>query len=137
MTWRFKACDRCGGDLTMDDGEWRCWQCGHIYFPPRRLDPLLRFDPAAIQSTDETGTDETGNKRRRRSTGPRKINTVIQVSERNAEKWWARNREIGDFSVAGPSVKEISHLIGRHATHVRSVKDELSEMRQASQTLSV
>ena len=133
MTWRFKACDRCGGgDLTMDDGEWRCWQCGHIYFPPRRLDPLFRFDPTAIQSTDETA-----NKRRRRSTGPRKINTVIQVSERNAERWWARNREIIDYLDAGKSVKEISFLIGRHAGHVRSVKDELSEMRAAEQSLSV
>ncbi len=27
-----KACVRCGGDLTLDEGDWLCLQCGRYYY---------------------------------------------------------------------------------------------------------
>lgn len=29
----FKACIKCHGDLTNDDTEWKCIQCGTYYYP--------------------------------------------------------------------------------------------------------
>ena len=31
-----KGCEKCGGDLVHDDGDWRCWQCGEYYYSSRR-----------------------------------------------------------------------------------------------------
>lgn len=30
--FRFKACTKCGGDLTLDEGDWLCLQCGKYYY---------------------------------------------------------------------------------------------------------
>jgi len=30
--YRIKACGRCGGDLALDDGDWRCLQCATYYY---------------------------------------------------------------------------------------------------------
>ena len=27
-----KSCVRCGGDLTLDEGDWLCLQCGRYYY---------------------------------------------------------------------------------------------------------
>lgn len=32
--WNLKACTRCSGDVYEEGGETRCWQCGHILYPP-------------------------------------------------------------------------------------------------------
>ena len=31
MLCRLKGCDRCTGDLVMDEAEWKCIQCGRYY----------------------------------------------------------------------------------------------------------
>jgi hypothetical protein len=31
--YRFKACQKCGGDLMLDNEEWLCCQCGRYYYP--------------------------------------------------------------------------------------------------------
>ena len=33
MLCKLKACRKCDGDLILDGDEWRCWQCGHYYYP--------------------------------------------------------------------------------------------------------
>ena len=33
MLCRLKECQKCRGDLVLDGEEWRCWQCGHYYYP--------------------------------------------------------------------------------------------------------
>ena len=30
--FRFKECLKCGGDLTPDEEDWKCFQCGRIYY---------------------------------------------------------------------------------------------------------
>lgn len=35
--YRFKACQKCGGDLQLDDEEWLCCQCGRHYYPKPML----------------------------------------------------------------------------------------------------
>jgi hypothetical protein len=33
MNWfHLKACLKCGGDLVLDEGDWRCLQCGTYYY---------------------------------------------------------------------------------------------------------
>ena len=32
MLFRLKGCDKCGGDLSLNDGDWQCFQCGRYYY---------------------------------------------------------------------------------------------------------
>ena len=37
MDWFLLACcPKCQGDLVLDEGDWRCMQCGTYYYPTRR-----------------------------------------------------------------------------------------------------
>lgn len=47
MMYRFKACQRCGGDLMLDDGAWLCCQCGRHYYPKSMLVGTQGHPPAA------------------------------------------------------------------------------------------
>ena len=50
MDWRFKACGACTGDLTLEDGAWRCWQCGRYdYGAPPGLEHLLHGEREGLQ----------------------------------------------------------------------------------------
>ena len=35
MLYLFKGCGKCEGDFLMDSDEWRCFQCGRVYYPTR------------------------------------------------------------------------------------------------------
>ena len=54
-----KDCGRCGGDLIMDDGDWRCLQCGQYYYgeigqPAPSLEPVVKV-PAVLVLEAECG----------------------------------------------------------------------------------
>jgi len=64
VNWfHLKACVKCGGDLVLDEGDWRCLQCGSYYYiglyregQPmkwRRLQP--NSGKATASSADLTG----------------------------------------------------------------------------------
>lgn len=65
MNWfHLKACVKCGGDLVLDEGDWRCLQCGSYYYvglyregQPMKW-PHLRTNPYdGPVSTDRPGPD--------------------------------------------------------------------------------
>jgi len=35
--YKLKACDKCKGDLTLDEGDWRCVQCGNVYYTEKPI----------------------------------------------------------------------------------------------------
>ena len=96
-TVKVKGCNRCGGDLVLDDGDWRCWQCGQYYYAssPNHADGSLP-DPlkerAASVPSDHTSVSPAGpmygeaqpRSRPRKAYGARSarnINSVIRAKK--------------------------------------------------------
>ena len=44
MDWFLLACcPKCQGDLVLDEGDWRCMQCGTYYYPTRHANGRRRL----------------------------------------------------------------------------------------------
>ena len=118
MFWRLKSCSRCSGDLAQEDGEWRCLQCGHYYYPdlPRAIEASLELEtPSAVTS---------GYRQRSRGYGGDDVN-----SETRSERWWSDNRQIIAYLDEERTVGEISALTGLNERHVRAVRERLADVR--------
>ncbi len=108
---RFKSCGKCGGDLVLDYDEWRCFQCGRIYYPQRSAMELL-LDPMEVHhplATDiSPGEPELDRKRRKARRSPRRINSAIAAKQRSEENWWSANQQVIHHLDQGKKVREIS-----------------------------
>ena len=125
MICQLKSCEKCQGDLVIDDEGWRCWQCGRYYYstPPTS-------DPPPTRKQEGSPTAGTGERRRgphRRSV--RDINLVIAARDRSEDRWWDRNREVIEHLDEGKSVRDISTLIGRGQRQIRVVRERLRDIR--------
>ena len=145
---KVKGCNKCGGDLVLDESDWRCWQCGQYYYPgsPRAADhngpePSDRWSPQwSPERNGEPsngpidGANQPGTKQRRGygARSARNINSVIRAKKTSDEKWWARNRQIIEYLDQGLSVREIATLVGRGERQIRVVRERLAEFRAAS-----
>lgn len=89
MLYKFKGCRKCGGDLLQDSDEWRCFQCGHAYYPRRSI-AELRVEAATDQ--DRQFQFETERPVVRRSV--RHLTPDHQVTRSNEEKWLEKNRQV-------------------------------------------
>ena len=122
--WRLKSCSRCRGDLAMEEGEWRCFQCGHYYYP-NTLEPVGHPpDPDPLRVG--------GLRRRRKSHGGiagRNINAVIRARSNGNEEWWSRNRQIIAYLEGGLTVREIARLTARSPRKIREVRERLADFR--------
>ncbi len=128
MLCKFKSCRKCGGDLVLDDDEWRCWQCGRYYYP---LLPPTDFrvvaDPPVRVLVPVGRTVNVGFRRGRRSA--RDINSVISAKVRSEILWWSRNRETIRLLDEGRSVREIAAQLGRGSRQIRIVRERLNDLR--------
>ena len=135
----FKGCQKCGGDLVFDEGDWKCWQCGHYYYA-RAAGPIpepdaTSLDESVIPSDLEDGAQVSSRRGRRRgygARGERNINAVIRAKEASDEKWWARNREIIEQLDRGLSVRDIARLVGLGERQIRVVRERLADLRSAA-----
>ena len=147
-TVKVKGCNRCGGDLVLDDGDWRCWQCGQYYYAgsPDHADGTFR-DPseerAASVHSDHTIVSSSGpmyveaQPPRRPRTGygarsARNINSVIRAKKTSDERWWVRNRQIIEYLDQGLSVREIAIRVERSERQIRVVRERLTELRAST-----
>ncbi len=138
MLCRFKSCEKCEGDLVLDYDEWRCFQCGRIYYPQRTPMELL-LDPMEVHhplSTDVSpGEEDLDRKRRKARRSPRRINSLIAAKSRSDEKWWSKNRLVIHHLDQGKKVREISEIVGRGARQIRVVRERLCDLRATAPEL--
>lgn len=136
MQCRLKECQKCQGDLVLDGEEWRCWQCGHYYYPN---EPEFIMD--APQQMVMTEGGELGGikpRRRRRSRwAVRDINNLIVAKNRSEKKWWDRNRDLIQLLDNGKTVKEIAMAVGRSERQIRVIREQLNDLRAVTEMSTV
>ena len=130
MLCQLKCCQKCEGDLVLDGEEWRCWQCGHYYYPETSL-PELRVDESgSVTLIVEADPPGVAHRRRRRSRwAVRDINRLIVAKDRSEQRWWSRNEHLIKLLDNGQSVKEIALVSGRSERQIRVIREQLNDMR--------
>ena len=142
MFCQFKGCSKCGGDLVLDQGDWRCWQCGQYYYTKRavavegsysvQVEDASKCVSAHPPTLDELPEEKHRSKRKAYGArSARNINAVIRAKKTSDERWWARNQEIIEYLDLGLSVSEVSRQMGRGQRQVRIVRERLSDIRAA------
>ncbi|MFQ6027466.1 MAG: helix-turn-helix domain-containing protein [Dehalococcoidia bacterium] len=130
MMCKLKSCEKCSGDLVLDTDEWRCWQCGHYYYPKIDLPELPLMNGTDAPSEDPSDLPGAPQRRRRRSRwAVRDINALIVAKDRSEQRWWNRNQQLIQYLDEGRSVREISALVGRSERQVRVVREQLNDLR--------
>ena len=128
MLCKLKACWKCAGDLVLDGDEWRCWQCGHYYYPKPLFSDLSPDVADAERHRTVAGRMIAVHGRAGRRAA-RDINSVIAAKDRSDHRWWARNQSIIRFLDEGRTVREISALIGRGQRQIRVIRERLNDLR--------
>ena len=130
MFCQLKGCGKCGGDLVLDQWEWRCWQCGRYYYPERSPWELL-IDPAELQHPLAAQEVEPERKRRK-STRSRRINSAIAATDRSDSRWWDRNHEVITYLDQGKTIREIAEIVGAGPRQIRNIRERLSDLRTSA-----
>lgn len=134
MLCRLKNCPKCSGDLVLDGDEWRCWQCGHYYYPRLSLPELPSDAPDPGSSEDPADLPGVTQKRRRRSRwAVGDINALIVAKDRSEQRWWSRNEQLIKYLDEGKSVREIAALVGRSERQIRVVREQLNDLRAVTE----
>ncbi len=130
MLCQLRSCQRCQGDLVLDGEEWRCWQCGHYYYPKSDLPELMLDDLGSAMLSVETDSPGLKPRRRRRSRwAVRDINTLIVAKDRSEKKWWNRNEYLIKLLDGGQTVKVIAQSSGRSERQIRVIREQLKDLR--------
>ncbi len=127
MLYLFKGCGKCSGDLLMDTDEWRCFQCGRVYYPTRPPEEQL-LDRVAIQESAVIGADLDRPKVRRSA---RHLNPVVAATRSNEEQWWNKNRQVILHLDQGKKVREIAEIVGKGPRQIRVVRERLRDLRSS------
>jgi hypothetical protein len=127
MRCQLKGCGKCGGDLVFDAQDWRCWQCGRYYYPERSPWELL-LDPAESQHPLGVQAEEPERKRRK-ATRSRRINSAIAATYRSDNRWWGRNQQVISLLDQGKTVREIAEIVGAGPRQIRVIRERLYDLR--------
>jgi hypothetical protein len=134
MLCRLKICQKCSGGLVLDGDEWRCWQCGHYYYPRIALPELLLDAPNPSSSEDPEDLPGVAPRRRRRSRwAVGDINALIVAKDRSEQRWWSRNEQLIKYLDEGKLVREIAGLVGRSERQIRVVREQLNDLRAVTE----
>ena len=139
----------------MEDGDWRCVQCGKYYYgdtvespmtsPPRQLSAdaqaatrngSARLDPrptALLNTAPAAHTEKGPNGRQRdgyRPRSPRNLNSLVEAKAAGEAKWWGHNKQIIDYLEQGLAVGAISLLTTRGPRQIRVVRERLADLRE-------
>lgn len=125
MFCKLKGCGKCGGDLVLEQTEWRCWQCGRYYYPERSARELLTH-PVDLQ---DRLLGQEPERKRRKDTRSRRINSAIAATDRSDSRWWDRNRQVITYLDQGKSIREIAEVVGAGPRQIRNIRDRLSNPR--------
>ena len=157
MLCRLKNCGKCGGDLVLDEADWRCVQCAQYYYGDtgERLDlssngrsiadpqgpeqngisdsKLALAEPQPANDPAHGG-ESNGRKGRGRygSRSSKSIDSFVQAKGARETGWLDRNKDIIEYLEKGLSTREISQITDRGLRHVRMVRERLAEVRAAA-----
>lgn len=132
MLYRFNGCGKCSGDLVSDADEWRCFQCGRIYYSESSpMEPLQFPTKGECPLPTEVTPREVGRGRMRRNA--RRINAVIASHKRSDEKWLSMNQGVIRQLDQGKSVRDISEMLGRNPRLIRGIRERLCDLRASGQ----
>ena len=127
MMYLFKSCRKCCGDLIQDGDEWRCFQCGRVYYPNKSPVELqlgaAKFEQVAVGERVMV----------RRSA--RHMNPVLAATRFNKEQWWSKNETVIYHLDQGKKVREISEIVGQGPRQIRVVRERLRDLRTAEPEL--
>lgn len=130
MLCQLRSCQRCQGDLVLDGEEWRCWQCGHYYYPKSTLPELMLDDSGSVMLSVDADPPGMMPRRRRRSRwAVRDINTLIVAKDRSEKKWWNKNEDLIKLLDGGQTVKIIAQSSGRSERQIRVIREQLNDLR--------
>ena len=147
-----KSCGKCGGDLVLDESDWKCMQCAKYYLgdsvspsegtyslhPSVTPGQPVRPEPDFIlnrQASDQTDSHESPQRRfrnRRRSRSTRSINSLVNATHVSDARWWARNRQVIEYLEQGLPIREISELTDRDQRQIRTIRERLTDLRVAA-----
>ncbi|MCH2512381.1 MAG: hypothetical protein COA56_13355 [Dehalococcoidia bacterium] len=127
MLYLFKGCGKCEGDLLMASDEWRCFQCGRVYYPTRTPEEQ-QLGRVAVQESMPVGADSDRPKVRRSA---RHLNPVVAASRFNEEQWWHKNRQVISHLDQGKKMREIAEIVGKGPRQIRVVRERLRDLRSA------
>jgi hypothetical protein len=145
MFYRLKGCGRCGGDLLQDNDEWRCLQCGHVYYPECAQ---LELEWAVVaqagftssqkddQKDDREDDREDDRQRPKIRRSARHLTPDTSVTRFNEEQWWDRNQPIIGHLDQGMKVREIAEIVGKGPRQIRVVRERLRDLRSANLELA-
>ena len=155
MECLLKSCIRCGGDLVLDDSDWKCVQCARYLYTDRK-DILPDFSPTILPKLETLQAKEDSefgsvftstfydapeliarkSPRRRRSNygsrAARNINSYIHAKSRGEDRWWDRNKQVVEYLDQGLSVQEIAGLTERGPRQIRTIRERLTDLRAAA-----
>lgn len=110
MSIQFKGCPKCRGDLSIDEGDWLCFQCGTYYYT-NFINRYLREG-----DTGESPQESTRAFRSRRS-----LLTADQ-------KWARSNAKVIGYIKEGLTTQQIIELTGRGKNNILKIRERLGQM---------
>lgn len=126
MLWHLKSCGRCSGDLALEEDFWRCWQCGHHYYPK----VFQRSEhPSEADSPSPQGHDLRRRKNGYGGRADKNINSMIRAKFVSDERWWTRNQRIIAYLDGGWPVREIALVTERGPRQIRVIRERLADLR--------
>ena len=125
MLYIFKGCVKCCGDLAQDGDEWRCFQCGRVFYPKRPpIEP--QFDRVAVEDTMPAASGRERTVIRRSA---RHLNPLMGTTSSNEELWWAKNKTVIYHLDQGKKVREVAEIVGQGPRQIRVVRERLRDLR--------
>jgi len=123
------GCGRCGGDLLQDNDEWRCFQCGNVYYPEHSQLPLER---AVAAQVNFAYNEDKGLLRPKVRRSARHLSPDTTLTHFNEEQWWDRNQQVIQHLDQEMKVREIAEIVGRGPRQIRVVREKLRDLRTAN-----
>lgn len=119
----------------MDDAdEWRCFQCGRVYYPSRTLEQI-RLDELELAASMCDGESAADGVRRKLRRSARHLDPGIAATKFNEEQWWSKNEQVIYHLDQGLKVREIAEIVGRGPRQIRVVRERLRDLRSAEPEL--
>lgn len=134
MLYLFKGCGKCSGDLMQDGDEWRCFQCGHVYYPQSST-AERQLDAADFERSETAGQTGTDRKRPMVRRSARHLNPLLAATRSNEKRWWVKNKTVIYHLDQGKKVREIAEIVGQGPRQIRVVRERLRDLRTAEPEL--
>ena len=86
------------------------------------VDPAESQHPLGIQ-------EEEPERKRRKATRSRRINSLIAATDRSDNRWWDRNQQVISYLDRGETIREIAAIVGTGSRQIRIIRERLYDLR--------